>query len=65
MKKETLKEIGKGFFGIANLVGGLSIVNGVLGKISSTPITIFIPFYVFIAFYIAGAVLINKGSNDD
>ena len=37
MKKETLKEIGKAFFGIGNLVGGLSIINGFFGKTTNIP----------------------------
>jgi len=31
MKKETLKEFGKGLIAFSNLVGGLSIVNGLFG----------------------------------
>jgi len=67
MKKETLKELGKAFFAIANLIGGLSIINGLFGKNSNIPqpLLSIIIFYIFISFYIAGIILLNKGANDD
>ena len=37
MKKETLKELGKSFFAIANLIGGLSVINGFFGKNINLP----------------------------
>ncbi len=64
MKRETLKEIGKGLFNFANLVGGLSIINGFFGQSHNLPqglITGIVIYFVF-ALYIAGATLINKGA---
>ena len=67
MKKETLKEIGKAFFGIGNLVGGLSIINGFFGKTTNIPqpfVTI-IAMYIVIIFYVGAILLVNKGADDD
>ena len=63
IKKETLKEIGKGFIAFGNLVGGLSIVNSFFGVSQNAPlgIIVFIIFYITISSYITGAILINKG----
>jgi len=65
MKKETLKEIGKGFINFGNLVGGLSIINSLFGLNHnlSTGITIYIVIYVTISLYIAGMHLIDKGAD--
>jgi hypothetical protein len=67
MKKETLKEIGKGAINLANLIGGLSVVNGFFGKEPTLPkefIAIII-LYIFVILYSAGIIFINKGSDDD
>lgn len=66
MKKETLKEIGKGLINFANIVGGLSIINGFFGQGHNIPqglITGIVIYFVFVL-YIAGAVLINKGAEE-
>ncbi len=67
MKKETLKELGKSFFAIANLIGGLSVINGFFGKNINLPqpLLSIIIIYIFITFYIAGIILINKGADND
>ena len=66
MKRETLKEIGKGVINFANLVGGLSIINGFFGQNHNLPqgvITGIVIYFVF-ALYVAGAILINKGAEE-
>jgi hypothetical protein len=37
MKKETLKEFGKGLIAFGNLVGGFSIINGMFGVVHNLP----------------------------
>jgi hypothetical protein len=65
MKKETLKEIGKGFINFGNGVGALSIVNGFFGNNTnlSPVITSFLIGYIVILFYIAGINLLNRSEN--
>jgi len=66
MKKETLKEIGKGLINFANIVGGLSVINGFFGMTHNIPQGVItgIVIYFVIVLYIAGATLINKGSEE-
>jgi hypothetical protein len=66
MKRETLRELGKGSIALGNLIAGFSIINGLFGKASSLPTTetVFIIIYIFGFLYISGAILINKGSED-
>ena len=63
MKKETSKEIGKGLIGFGNLVGGLSIINGLFGSTHNAPVgvTVFIIAYTVLTVYLSGAILIDKG----
>ena len=64
MKKETFKELGKGLIAFANLVGGLSIVNGIFGLNHNLPalqIALIVPYTVFML-YAAGLIFINKGA---
>jgi hypothetical protein len=65
MKKETLKEIGKGLIAFSNLIGGFSIINSFFGVTHNAPVgvTAFIVFYIVIAGYTTGAILINKGAD--
>ena len=65
MKKETLKETGKGFIGFANLIGGFSIINSLFGASHNLPtgITVYVVLYITISFYIAGIKLIDKGAD--
>ena len=67
LEKETLKEIGKAFFNLANMLIVLSLVNVVFNNKANIPIQlvfIFI-FWVVFFFYIGGAILLNKGAKDD
>lgn len=67
MKKETLKELGKGFIGFSNLVGGLSIVNALFGAAQNLPswaIAILVTYIISVG-YIVGTILIQKGADDD
>jgi len=64
MKKETLKEFGKGVIAFANLVGGLSVINGMFGVAHNLPQGIItgVAIYIVIVFYAIGLTLINKGA---
>ncbi len=64
MKRETLKELGKGLISFANLIGGLSIVNGLFGLNHNLPtyITVGLIIYSVLVLYMAGIKLIDKGS---
>jgi len=65
MKKETLKELGKGLLAFSNLIGGFSIINSFFGITHNSPIgiTVFVIGYIVIAGYATGAILINKGAD--
>ena len=65
MKKETLKELGKGLIAFGNLIGGFSIINSFFGSTHniSAGITTFLVFYIVLASYSTGAILINKGAD--
>ena len=65
MKRETLKELGKGLIAFSNLIGGFSIINSFFGITHNVPvgITVFVIGYIVIAGYVTGAILINKGSD--
>ena len=68
MKKETLRELGKGFITFGNSVGALSVVYGLFGKQdnSLSPIIITaIVIYIVIGSYIGGIMLLEKGENND
>ena len=67
MKKETLKEVGKASLNLGNIIGGLSIVNGLFGVNQNLPqslITIIVVIS-FIFSYMAGILLLEKGEKDD
>ena len=61
MTKNQYVETGKGFIALANLIGGLSIINGLFGNTNISLPEIFMIFYTFIALYVAGNMLIKKG----
>jgi len=61
MTKNQYIETGKGFIALANLIGGLSIINGLFGNKDISIPEIFMIFYTFVALYIAGNMLIKKG----
>jgi hypothetical protein len=65
MKKETLKEIGKGLIAFSNLIGGFSIINSLFGVTHNVPVgvTAFLVIYTVVAGYVTGAILINKGAD--
>jgi len=64
MKKETLKEIGKTFLNLGNIITGTSIINIFFNhKIQQPIITILI--YIIIGAYITGSILIEKGADND
>ena len=60
---EALKEIGKGFINLGNIIGGLSFVNIFLQK-SFNNLDIFLVLYLFIIFYLSGFAFIKGGTND-
>ena len=65
MKKETLKEVGKGLIAFGNLIGGLSIVNGLFGVNHNLHpiVTVGVVVYSVSMLYITGIRLINKGAD--
>jgi len=68
MKKETLKELGKGFITFGNLVGALSIVYGLFNKntgdIPASLLAIIVTYIVVMA-YGGGIMAIEKGADND
>ena len=67
MRKTTLLEVGKGLIGFANLLGALSVINGLFGRDTNVPpgLVAGIVLYLIIGAYIAGIRFIEKGSDDD
>ena len=68
MKRETLKEIGKGFINIGNGVIIVTIINGLFNfhtKIGNNPLSIIGGIILTSIAYLVGAILINKGANDE
>ena len=65
MKKETLKECGKAVLNLANIIGGLSVINSVFTTISLSIPTIMIIIYTFVILYSGGLILIEKGEKND
>jgi len=65
MKRETSKEVGKGFIAFGNLIGGLSIVNGLFGANHNLPavVTIGVVIYSVLMLYATGIRLIDKGAD--
>jgi len=65
MKRETLKEVGKGLIAFGNLVGGLSIVNGLFGLNHNLPTTstTVVAVYSVLMLYLVGIKLINIGAD--
>lgn len=64
MKKETLKEFGKGLIAFGNLVGGFSVINGMFGVAHNLPQGMIagVAIYVAIMAYVVGLTIINKGA---
>jgi len=68
MKKETLKELGKGFINIGNGVIIVTIINGLFNfssKIANNPLSVIGGIILTTIFYMAGTILINKGAIDE
>ena len=68
MKKETLKELGKGFINIGNGVIIVTIINGLFNfneKVANNPLSIIGGIILTSMAYIIGAILINKGAEDE
>jgi len=67
MKKETLKEVGKGLITFGNSVGALSIINGLFTNFKTLPpsIVIIVILYVVLSSYVGGIILLEKGSTND
>ena len=61
MTKNQYIETGKGFIALANLIGGMSVINNLFGNKGLSIPEIAIIFYTFVALYIAGNMLIKKG----
>ena len=61
MNSKQYEELGKGFINLANLIGGLSFINGMFGNGHNLPIgvMIFLLVYIFTALYLAGIILIG------
>ncbi len=67
MKRETLKEIGKGFINIGNGVIIVTIINGLFNfneKIGNNPLPIIGDIILTSMAYLIGAILVNKGAID-
>ena len=65
MKKEALKEIGKGFINIGNGIIILTIVNGLFNSKLNTPLPVVGGIFLMMLFYISGIILLNKGADDE
>jgi len=66
IQRETLKELGKSFFNLANMLIALSIINlNFSPKDVHFQFIIILIVYVIFIFYVGGIILLNKGSKDD
>jgi len=65
LKKEALKEIGKGFINIGNGIIILTIVNGLFNFKLNTPLPVVGGIFLMMLFYISGSILLNKGADDE
>ena len=65
MKRETLRELGKGFINLGNIVGGFSGLYSLFHIGNSIDIKSIITIIIsVIGAYGIGALLINKGSEE-
>ena len=64
MKKEALKEGGKGFINIGNGIIILTIINGLFNSKINTPLPVVGGVFLTILAYIVGLTLINKGADE-
>ena len=61
IKNEGLKEVGKGFITLANLILVLFLLNTYLQKQDFAIIGIILSLYAVIMLYVSGYTMINKG----
>jgi hypothetical protein len=61
MSPKQCEEFGKGLINLANVIGGLSIINGIFGTNHTSPVIIPLVAYTFIALYFSGITLIGEG----
>ena len=61
MTPKQYEELGKGLINLANMIGGLSIINGIFGTNHISPITIPLIAYTVIGLYFSGITLIGEG----
>ncbi len=67
IQRETLKELGKSFFNLANMLIVLSIINAVFNNKVDIPLEFVIIFIVWVVFFLygSGILLLNKGNEND
>ena len=67
MNKKQVEELGKGFINLANLLGGLSVINGVFGKEKVDILSFMLIGYAFILLYISGIIVLGiiKGEENE
>ena len=65
MKPKQYEELGKGLINLANILGGLSIINGIFGVNHINPVIIPIVAYIVIGLYFSGITLIGEGESQD
>ncbi len=64
MKDEGLKEIGKGFITLANLVLVLFLFNTYMQKDDFSIVGVILAIYGALSLYYFGYILVNKGDKD-
>jgi len=65
MNKKQIEELGKGFINLANLLGGLSVINGVFGKNAIDALSFVLIGYAFILLYFAGIITLGTIKGED
>ncbi len=61
MKPKQYEELGKGLINLANMIGGLSIINGIFGTNHINPIIVILVAYTVVGLYFSGIILIGEG----
>jgi len=61
MTPKQYEELGKGLINLANMIGGLSIINGIFGINHINPVIIPLVAYTVIGLYFSGITLIGEG----
>jgi len=61
MKSKQYEELGKGLINLANIIGGLSVINGIFGVNHINPSIIPLIAYIVIGLYFSGTTLIGEG----